>query len=409
MIVGGDPANQQADRRAARAQGAPPAAPGWSRSAPRPARAGAARRRRPAPLPGEPGARAARRRSTSPAPSALVVLWDEADLAAEPDAAAALAEGRRRARRAADRAGRRRQRRRPARARHPRHGLLEARRPGEIDTLLTVHADPLDGPGASDWGWALGRVRARVAIATHASALTDSATVVLPAATHYETEGVYVAMNGRAQRLRPGARAARGRRPRLGAADRAAAPPRRRRRPTAPPPRAFAARGRRAGRRSPGWTTRRSACWAPHVRPRPRPSRRTAPPARARPPAPACRWWPRARIFGNADAYRADGLAGVRTGAELVLNPEEAAPPRARRRRPRPRSARPTARRAAGAGRRRPPGGRRLRRRRRPRRRRRAASSPPTAAPCGSRSRDAPDGRDLPRHRSSRPWWSCSC
>ena len=48
-------------------------------------------------------------------------------------------------------------------------------------------------------------MRARVAIATHASALTEASTVVLPAATHYEQEGVYVSMNGRAQRLRPGA------------------------------------------------------------------------------------------------------------------------------------------------------------------------------------------------------------
>ena len=31
------------------------------------------------------------------------------------------------------------------------------------------------------------------------------------------------------------------------------------------------------------------------------------------------------RIFGNADAYRAEGLAGVRTGADLTLNPAEAA------------------------------------------------------------------------------------
>jgi hypothetical protein len=31
------------------------------------------------------------------------------------------------------------------------------------------------------------------------------------------------------------------------------------------------------------------------------------------------------RIFGNADAYRAEGLADVRTGADLTLNPEEAA------------------------------------------------------------------------------------
>jgi NADH dehydrogenase/NADH:ubiquinone oxidoreductase subunit G len=48
-------------------------------------------------------------------------------------------------------------------------------------------------------------VRTHVAIGAFASGLTDAATVVLPAATHYESEGVYVAMNGRAQRLRPAA------------------------------------------------------------------------------------------------------------------------------------------------------------------------------------------------------------
>ena len=48
----------------------------------------------------------------------------------------------------------------------PASGVLEAAAAGEIDTLLTVHADPTDGAGASEWGWALGRVRARVAIAS---------------------------------------------------------------------------------------------------------------------------------------------------------------------------------------------------------------------------------------------------
>ena len=82
--------------------------------------------------------------------------------------------------------------------------MLEAAQTGALDVLLTVHADPLEAPGASTWGWALGRVRAHIAIGSHATGLTDAATVVLPAATHYESEGVYVSMNGRAQRLRPG-------------------------------------------------------------------------------------------------------------------------------------------------------------------------------------------------------------
>ncbi len=93
-------------------------------------------------------------------------------------------------------------------------GVLEAARRGRdrhaADRARRPHRRR---PGPREWGWALGRVRARVAIATHASALTDSATVVLPAATHYESEGVYVAMNGRAQRLRPARRRRRAPRP----------------------------------------------------------------------------------------------------------------------------------------------------------------------------------------------------
>ncbi|MEZ0285324.1 MAG: 2Fe-2S iron-sulfur cluster-binding protein, partial [Thermoleophilia bacterium] len=140
-----------------------------------------------------------------PETEGAIFLWDEVDLAAEPDAAAALAElasarGAAQIELGADVNG--------AGLRAlgiGAEGVLEPAGRGEIDTLLTVHADPLDGPGGGDWGWALGRVRARVAIATHASGLTEASTVVLPAATHYEQEGVYVSMNGRAQRLRPGA------------------------------------------------------------------------------------------------------------------------------------------------------------------------------------------------------------
>ena len=103
------------------------------------------------------------------------------------------------------------------------------------------------------------------------------------------------------------------------------------------------------------------------------------------------------RLFGNASAYRSDALAAVRTGAELVLHPEEgrrhglADGGRARLRSPHGECVVP------GAPRRRPPGGGRVRRRRRPRVRGRPApaSRPRPRAGRGSRWRD---GRDLPRH-----------
>ena len=77
---------------------------------------------------------------------------------------------------------------------------------------------------------------------------------MLPAATHYETEGVYVSMTGRAQRLRPGASAPEGAAPGwellIALAHRLGAPP---------PYRTARARLRGAppapGRRSPASTT----------------------------------------------------------------------------------------------------------------------------------------------------------
>ena len=89
------------------------------------------------------------------------MLWDEADLAAEPDAAGALA------RIAGDRGASQIELGADVNGAGLRalglgaDDVLEAAAAGEIDTLLTIHADPLDGPGAADWGWALGRVRAR--------------------------------------------------------------------------------------------------------------------------------------------------------------------------------------------------------------------------------------------------------
>ncbi len=251
-----------------------------------------------------------------------VVLWDEADMAAEPDAAGTLAEaiaalGARQIELGADVNG--------AGLRAlgiPATGLLEAAHGGGLDVLVTIKADPLAAPGASDWSWALGRLRGRIAIESHATALTDSATVVLPAGTHYETEGVYVAMNGRAQRLRPGAPPPEGAAPGweilVALLHRLGAPPDER---TAAAVFARAASSRPA---LAGLDHDAIGVLGAHV-------------AAAAPVSPNGHNGPRTaagaglplvtttRIFGNADAYRAEGLEGVRTRAALTLNPEEAA------------------------------------------------------------------------------------
>ncbi len=130
---------------------------------------------------------------------------------------------------------------------------IEARR---IDTLLTVHADPLAGRGASRLG--LGpRAGARAHRDRQPPPAADRPRRRRPAGRSPTTRAraCYVSlMNGRAQRLRPGAARPRGRRPRLGDPDRAEPPPRR------PPPYRTAGPGlrrRRGGgaRRSPGSTT----------------------------------------------------------------------------------------------------------------------------------------------------------
>ena len=192
--------------------------------------------------------------------------------------------------------------------------------------------------------------------------------MVLPAATHYETEGVYVVD----ERARPAAaarrRAARGRRPRLGAADRAAAPPRRAAAPTAPPRGAFARGRRRAAGAGRARLRRASATWAPTSprRARPSPNGRHGPARAGR--RRACRWWPRARIFGDADAVPLRRRLAARAHRRRAgAQPGRGRPPRAGRRRPGARCARPTARRTLPrADRRRPPRGRRLRRAGRP-------------------------------------------
>ncbi len=136
-----------------------------------------------------------------------IVLWDEADLAAEPDAAAELARiiG-------ANPAGRQLELGAEVNGAGlralglPAEGLLEALSAGEIAGLILLHADPLSAPGRGQWSAALeGFEGPVIAIATHTDRSTDLADVVLPALTHWEQEGTLVSMTGRAQRLRPGA------------------------------------------------------------------------------------------------------------------------------------------------------------------------------------------------------------
>ena len=140
--------------------------------------------------------------------SRAVVLWDEADLAAEPAAAAALAElvaatpGARALEMCADVSG-------PGlRALGiPAAGdLLHAIEAGHIDVLVTIACDPTAGPEGARWATALEGVGTIIEMGAYVSGLTGRASVVLPLLTPLEEEGVLVSMAGRAQRLRPGAR-----------------------------------------------------------------------------------------------------------------------------------------------------------------------------------------------------------
>lgn len=134
-----------------------------------------------------------------------VVLWDEADLANETDAAWRLADL------LAGKSGAR-QIELACNAAAPglrALGIPAGRMVGDananrVGTLVAVHADPEDGPGAAAWADALAKVGPIIAVVSYRSALTDRASVVLPALTPYEQEGVLVSTTGRAQRLRPG-------------------------------------------------------------------------------------------------------------------------------------------------------------------------------------------------------------
>ena len=137
-----------------------------------------------------------------------IVLWDEADLAAEPDAAAGLAaliEGHPAGRAielASDVSG-------PGlRALGIATGedMLAALEAGEVDVLVTIQADPTAGPEGARWSRAIDGVPRIIEMSTYRSGLTDRADLVLPLLTALEDEGVLVSMTGRAQRLRPAAR-----------------------------------------------------------------------------------------------------------------------------------------------------------------------------------------------------------
>jgi NADH-quinone oxidoreductase subunit G len=135
-----------------------------------------------------------------------IVLWDEADLANEPDAATELARlietaGARQIELGADVNGA------GLRALGIRTDeLLPAIEAQKVGTLVTVHADPLTAAGATRWSTSLHKAGPLIALATHRSATTDRADVVLPALMHHEQEGVLVSLANRAQRLRPAAR-----------------------------------------------------------------------------------------------------------------------------------------------------------------------------------------------------------
>ncbi len=136
-----------------------------------------------------------------------VILWDEADLAADPAAAEALdallaaAPNARQIELGTDVNGAGLQA-----LGISTDGVLTAVADGTVDALVLVHADPLGAAGRTVWAAALDAFDGPViALATHETATTARADVVVPAFTMWEQEGTIVSMNGRAQRLRPGA------------------------------------------------------------------------------------------------------------------------------------------------------------------------------------------------------------
>jgi len=137
-----------------------------------------------------------------------IVLWDEADLAAEPDAAATLAQviggvpATRAIEMASDVSG-------PglrALGIATAGDMLATIEAGEVDVLVTMQADPTTGPEGARWSQAIAGVPRIIEMGTYRTGLTDRADLVLPLLTALEDEGVLVSMAGRAQRMRPVAR-----------------------------------------------------------------------------------------------------------------------------------------------------------------------------------------------------------
>ena len=206
IVVGGDPSTQQPVAelriRKARRHGAPVAMVG-----PRPTaldHACEALRT----VPGHLVDATAAIRDRLAGSTSAVVFWDEADMAAEPDAASAIAQaiaatpGARAIEMSADVSG-------PglrALGIDTACDLLAAAEAGDIDVLITINADPTAGPGGDRWMQALSAVGEIIEFSAFRTGVTDRASLVVPLLTPLEVEGVLVSMAGRAQRLRPGAR-----------------------------------------------------------------------------------------------------------------------------------------------------------------------------------------------------------
>ena len=247
-----------------------------------------------------------------------VVLWDELDLASEPTASAALARELRTHAQAlqlelgsaVNGAGLR------ALGLEPADRLLD----GPLGAVLSVHADPELGPGALRWADAMDAAGPVIAIATHSSPVTARASVVLPGLSHYERDGVLVSMNGRAQRLRRGARG-----PEHGAPAWEILIALAHRLGTAPayrsPRTAFAA----AAAAHPALAGLTYATIGVDGVPLAAPG--TGEPAGGVPgrEGEGLALVTTASIFGDRWSHRSDALAGARTDPELTLNPRDAA------------------------------------------------------------------------------------
>jgi NADH-quinone oxidoreductase subunit G len=252
---------------------------------------------------------------------AAVVLWDEADLAAEPDAAAELARivgaaGAHQIELGTDVNGA------GLRALGLGAGdILPAVEAQRVGTLVAVHADPLSGPGSPRWERAIHRAGPVIAIATHHGPLTERADVVLPALMHHEQEGVLVSMAGRAQRLRPGARgpqeAAAGWELLIALSHRVGAPL-----PQRTAAQAFAA----AADACPALAGMSYATLGDRGRPiAPHPAPAPDGGAARRPDGEGLALVVTTEAFGDEATWRSDALAAVRTGARVELGAGQAA------------------------------------------------------------------------------------